>query len=234
VALNLDAGARPEPLQITLRRGTTVKGRAVGPDGEAIREGVVVCRSIVYPIRSVVPRTLPIRDGIFELPGCVSGRTYPVLLLDAAHGLSALADVHVPWAGEPPLTVRLARCSSAEVRLVNAAGQPLAGYRPFVHFWLQHDRPAGEPESTDKRSWPDPVFPSWIDPLHYLPGPITDSQGRIVLPALVPGLQYDVDFLIDGRQYRTKPFLVTLGQALSLPDIVVPHNPEAGPEEGGS
>src|SRR5207249_5714734 len=73
VALDLAHGARPEPVRVTLRRGTAIVGRAVGPDGESIREGVLVCRTVVQPLRSLVPRVLPIRDGSFALPGCVPG-----------------------------------------------------------------------------------------------------------------------------------------------------------------
>jgi hypothetical protein len=231
--LNLEPGARPDPVQVTLRRGTTVTGRAIGPDGEAIREGVVVCRTIVHPLRSPMPRTLPIRDGVFELPGCIPGRTYPVLLLDAARLLAAVTEVHLPPRGEPATTVRLTPCGTAEVRLVDADGQPLAGHRPFIHFWLGHDRPIGDPQPTDDRLRPDPIYPSWIDPLHYLPGPATDAKGLVVLPAVVPGLEYNVEFLIgERRRYRTKLFRVTPGQFVQLPEVVVPRDPEDGAHAG--
>jgi hypothetical protein len=84
------------PVRVTLRRGLTITGRAVGPDGEPIRDGVLVCRNVSQPLRKPAPRTLPIRDGVFELPGCAPGRVYPVLLLDAARGLAAVAEFRVP------------------------------------------------------------------------------------------------------------------------------------------
>ena len=97
-----------------------------------------------------------------------------------------------------------------------------------MRFYLGHDRPAGEPEEADDRRRPLPVLPSWIDGRHYLPGPTTDAQGRVVLPALVPGLEYEVIFTDGGRrEYRSQPFRVEPGQVVALPDIV------ARVEEGG-
>jgi RNA polymerase sigma factor (sigma-70 family) len=221
VNLNLAPGDRPEPVRVTLRRGTTVTGRVVGPDGESIREGVAVCRTVAHPLRSPVPRTLPIRDGVFELPGCVPGRTYPVLFLDAAHRFGALAELHVPGPGESPPTIRLTACGSAQVRLVDAAGRPLAGCRPLVRCWLGHDRPPGEAHATADRTRPDPIYTSWIDALNYLPGPTTDADGLVVLPALVAGPEYGVGFVVDDRrEYRTRLFQVTPGQTVRLPEIV--------------
>jgi hypothetical protein len=219
-ALDLAADARPDLLHFTLRRGTTVAGRVLGPDGEPVRAGVAVCRCVVHPLRRKVPRALPVRDGAFELLGCAPGRTYPVLFLDAASGLAGVAEVRVPAAGEPPPTVRLAPCGTAEVRLLDAAGRPLAGHRPLVRFWLGHDRPAGEPASTDDRLQPQPILPSWTDPLHYLPGPKTDADGRVILPALVPGLEYTVTFEVGGRSYRTPGFRAAAGETVRPPDVV--------------
>jgi RNA polymerase sigma factor (sigma-70 family) len=231
VEVTLDRAAPPEPLRIVLRRGVTITGRAVGPDGEPIREGVAVCRSVIHPLHGQVPRTLPIRDGRFELPGCVPGRTYPVLLFDAAHALAAVAEVHVPAAGEAPPTVRLAPCGTADVRLVDAAGEPLAGHRPRVHFWLAYDRPAGEPD--DGRQRPDSIFQSWIDPSHYLPGPATDAAGTVSLPALIPGLEYKAGFMVGGQERLTEPFRVGPGQTVRLPDVVVPQEPAADGHAAG-
>jgi hypothetical protein len=202
----------------------TIAGRAVGPDGEPIREGVAVCRTIVHPLHGQVPRTLPIRDGRFELPGCVPGRSYPVLLFDATHALAAVAEVQVPTSGAPP-PIRLVPCGTADVRLLDTAGRPLAGQRPRVYFWLAFDRPAGQPADDRQRS--DPIVQSWIDSPHYLPGPLTDAAGTASLPALIPGLEYKVGFLIGGREQLTGPFRVDPGQT-ARPLVV-----EVPPEETG-
>jgi RNA polymerase sigma factor (sigma-70 family) len=214
--LDLAAGGRPDPVQITLHRGTTVAGRVTGPDGGPARDGVAVCRAVVHPLRSPVPRMLPVRDGTFELPGCVPGRIYPVLLLDAARRLAAVADVRVPAPGEPPPVVRMAECGAARVRLVDAAGHPLAGRRPLVRVRLPLDRPAAE-----NWSRPDPIYASWFDPLNLLSGLVTDADGVVTIPTLVPGLEYRISFAVADRwMCGTNEFRVTPGQEVRLPDVV--------------
>jgi hypothetical protein len=226
-ALKLDLGEQPEPLAFGIRHGVSVTARVVCPDGEPVAAGVAVTRCVVHPLRRKVPRTLPIRDGVLTLPGCAPDRTYPVLFLDPARQLAAVAELSVRPADEPPPTVRLAPCGTAVVRLTDAVGRPIAGERPLVRFWIGHDRPADEPEKTDDRLRPLPVYPSWVDPAHYLPGPVTDNDGRVTLPGLVPGLDYEVVFQVGPRAFRTREFRVAAGEAVRTPDVV------AGPEEAG-
>jgi RNA polymerase sigma factor (sigma-70 family) len=217
------------PVNVTLRRGVSVVGRAVGPDGEPIRNGVVVCRTIAQPLRKPAPRLLPIRDGQFELPGCIPGRAYPVLLLDAAAGLAAVHDIRIPGPGDPAPTIMLKKCGSAAVRLLDTSGRPLAGHRPTVWFWLPDDRP-GNLEGIGP--WSTPIEASWVDPLHYLAGPITDADGRIEMPAVIPGLQYHVGFSDVGtREVFSKPFQVIPDQSLWLPALKAPPQVEEGHAE---
>src|SRR5439155_1524804 len=57
-------------VEATLRRGVTLKGRVLGPDGQAVARGQLFCRTYVatgYTLNGV--RSLPLRDGRFELPG---------------------------------------------------------------------------------------------------------------------------------------------------------------------
>jgi protocatechuate 3,4-dioxygenase beta subunit len=227
--LNYARGDRPAPIRLKLQRGTTVSGRVVGPDGEAIRDGVIVCRTVAHPVRSPVPRPLPIRDGVFELPGCVPGRTYPVMLLDAARRLGAVAELHVPDTGEAPPTVRLTACGTAKVRLVDGVGRPLPGQRPLLNVWLGHDRSSVELDVPATRPRPAPIVASWFDTVNYGSGPSTNADGIVVLPALVPGLEYRVDFVPDGRRvYGGDPFRVAPGQEIRLPDVVWPEDDGAG------
>jgi hypothetical protein len=70
---------------------------------------------------------------------------------------------------------------------------------------------------------------AWFDTTNYLSGPTTDADGIVVLPALVPGLEYSVDFITDaGRVYQSRPFRVAPGQAVRLPDVVVGEEDHGG------
>ena len=220
VRIEADAGKTPASVAVTLRRGEAVAGRAVGPDGRPIRDGVLIARAVVQPLRNLVPRPLPVRDGDFALPGCVPGRVYPVLLLDPADRVGALVELRVPAAGEPPPVVKLLPCGSAELRAVDRAGRPRAGWRAGVSVRLGCDHPA--------TLWPrecraaGPVEASWFDPRDYLVGPATDADGRVALPALVPGAEM-VPWAEEpggGRRWYGKGFSVAPGATLRLPDLV--------------
>jgi hypothetical protein len=59
-----------------------------------------------------------------------------------------------------------------------------------------------------------------IDPINYADGPVSDSQGRVVFPALIPGATYQIQDRSDevGRQER-KEFTVKPGETVDLGDI---------------
>jgi RNA polymerase sigma factor (sigma-70 family) len=234
--VHVDASAGPvEPVRAVLHRGLTLTGRAVGPDGEPIRDGLLISRTIVQPLRKPAPRTIPIKDGMFTLPGCVADRSYPILMLDPVQGLAAYAQItpqrataatNGPSAGPKGLaavpTIPLTKCGTATVRLVDADGRPLAGRRPVVWFWLPDDHPAS-PDGRITARYSTPIDASWIDPRNYLPGPVTDADGFVTVRALVPGLQYHVVFTELGkRSANSAPFQVTAGQSAWLPDVVLP------------
>jgi RNA polymerase sigma factor (sigma-70 family) len=225
VRLDLTLPALPtiaNEVKVTLRRGTTVTGRAVGPDGRPIRDGVLICRNISQPLRRPAPQPLPIRNGVFELPGCVPDRVYPALLLDLDHNLAGLAGVQL---NQPMPTVQLAACGSAAVRLTDAAGRPVVGERAVAWFWLEDDRPAIR-RPKDKASWSNPLDASWVDPRHFLPGPVTGVDGVVTVSGMVPGLQYQLKFADrHGQSVVTVPFQVEAGQMTRVPDVVLPAAP---------
>jgi RNA polymerase sigma factor (sigma-70 family) len=230
----------PEPIRVTLRRGLTVTGRAIGPDGEAISEGVLICRTVAQPLRKPAPRPLPIRQGQYELPGCIPGRTYPVVLLDTAKGNAAFAEFRMsdtasrvpPTGGNwraPGPTIRLVQCGTVSVRLVDSAGRPIVGQRPIVTFWLPDDRPA-DLDTKGNGPWSNVIDASWVDPRHFLSGPVTDANGILTVPEIVPGLQYHISFAeLGSKSVYTAPFRLAPGQSLRLPDVVAP--PETNDEE---
>jgi RNA polymerase sigma factor (sigma-70 family) len=214
--------AAGDEVRVVLHRGQTVTGRAVGPDNTPIRDGVLVCRTIAQPLRKPAPRSLPIREGVFELPGCVPDRIYPVLLLAPANDLAAVAEVRL---GQPTPTVQLTKCGTAAVRLTDAAGRPIAGKRSTTLFWLPDDR-AAAPQITAKGPWSNVLDASWIDPQHFLPGPVTGADGIVTVSSVVPGLQYQLKFGDrNGKPVISVPFRVEPGHSGRLPDVVVPDEP---------
>ena len=64
-----------------------------------------------------------------------------------------------------------------------------------------------------------------IDPINYPDGSVSDAQGRVVFPALIPGATYQI---YDGTTSTTKAagqfrkeFTVKPGETLDLGDILI-------------
>jgi RNA polymerase sigma factor (sigma-70 family) len=160
-------------------------------------------------------------DGTFSFPARNPEGTYRLHFLDAAGGQAAAVSLQGKQADGEPLTVKLAPCGSARVRLTDARGKPLAGYRPVA--WLlppgkapavaaHLDRLIGNGLRADNAIWL-----GHLDPLHYGDGPRTDADGRVTLPALIPGMSYRIS-QGDGK---ARDFTVHAGQTLTLPDLAI-------------
>jgi hypothetical protein len=204
------------PLEVRLRlvRGESVVGRVLGPNGELVQSAVLLCGEKVSPLRSGSVLPLPVRGGRYELPGCTAGRTYPVLFLDAVNGWGTAVDLTSGCGAGPE--VRLARCGSARVRIVDGMGRPRAGRH--VGLWLLTERsfPTGPPPREREA---DGHFASWYDPVHYAHTPPSDADGWLTLPALIPGARYHLRDLQTNQHYLA--FTVREGEHKQLPDIVL-------------
>jgi RNA polymerase sigma factor (sigma-70 family) len=96
IAVNPKLADSPRTLDITVRRGVTLRGTVLGPDGKPVRQGVLICPGeLVRPVESQLrfitaagnpPRGLILTDGRFELPGCDPDRVYRVFALDTTGG----------------------------------------------------------------------------------------------------------------------------------------------------
>jgi hypothetical protein len=115
----------------------------------------------------------------------------------------------------------MAECGTAQVRLGDTADRPLADYRPLVSVRLAPDRSDADSPAAEKGSRPDPIFASGFDPLDYLSGLVTDVEGIATIPALVPGLEYRISFVVANRwTCDTSEFRVASRREVRLPDVV--------------
>src|SRR5262249_50850789 len=131
-----EAKAGADALEVTakLRRGVTLRGRVVRPDGAPVEEGVFWCwNQLREEVAMWFGAAAVVRDGRFELRGCDPELTYPVHLLDAKNNLGATARLSVKAAVDKEVTVRLAPCGTAVVRFVDREGKLLTGFRPIFY-----------------------------------------------------------------------------------------------------
>src|SRR5262249_25680158 len=98
--------------------------------------------------------------------------------------------------------------------------RPVAGHQPFLYVMVPPDHASDEGEE-DMEGRPAEMHElDEFDLLHYRDGPRTDADGRVMLPALIPGVRYRMNHYTDAdggwREFET-----TAGQTLSLPDVII-------------
>jgi RNA polymerase sigma factor (sigma-70 family) len=233
VAYEVKAGDRPHEINAVLRPGKAIKGRVAGPQGETIEHAAIITRLHIESYNTFWrgDYQLHARDGSFELHGLDPEQSVPVYFLDADHEWGATFEASGKLAGAE-LTVRLQPCGQAKARFVGPDGEPIAKLVPNLEILATPGRPAF---SRNEKDWTeleaDAAHMPGVDRKHYWgPNrPVTDTDGRITLPTLIPGALYRLRDL-PGARYRVrnfKEFTVKPGETLDLGDIVVEKPPSS-------
>jgi hypothetical protein len=122
--------------------------------------------------------------------------------------------------------VKLSRCGSARLRLVDAKGQPLVGH--WLRLVLLIERSFATSQPPRKREEDGHLSVCYdprnycYDPLHYSMGPVSDGDGWLTLPALIPGARYVLQYAdVKGVLRETPEFRVEPGEKLLLPDLAI-------------
>ena len=79
-------------------------------------------------------------------------------------------------------------------------------------------------EADKSRLWADQDYLSRVDPLHYAEGRVSDAEGCVTLPALIPGATYrffDNSEAESVGHHLRKEFVVGPGETIDLGDIVI-------------
>jgi RNA polymerase sigma factor (sigma-70 family) len=211
VPVKLKRDAEPEPLTVTLRRGVTVRGRLLGADGKPVTRARMLSRLNVSTWEHMMQSTpVEVYGGRFELRGCDPKASYRVIFYDAAGEQGAVAEIAGKAADGEPVTVRLAPCGTAKARLLSG-GRPLKNKRVKIDLIVT---PGGA--GFDGKAGPlaDAAWVSNFDWAHYGRGPQTDDEGRLALPALIPGATYRVSV---GSGF--KDYVAEAGKTVDWGDI---------------
>jgi RNA polymerase sigma factor (sigma-70 family) len=214
--LDLEADRTTVELNVPLRKGVSITGKVVGPDGRPVNTAIMVTAQHVHPLNPATARPMPVTGGEFVLPGCEAGRTYQVLFLDADRRLGAAVDL---TAGQPAPVVQLQSCGQATARFVDNYGRPMRNQILTPFALLEPDVAAGDEAARAAKAVPHEI--AWADPMvyHHCLGPHTEADGCITLTGLIPGVRYGMTQW-DGVYHRvTDLFTVRPGEALRLPDV---------------
>jgi len=232
IPCELKPGADSREINVVLRRGTTITAHVTGPDGDPVRQAKVLSRLLLLP-QPVPWRHFwgeyqgDVRDGRCELHGLAPDVEIPVFFFEPKSKLGATARFSVKAAAGSPIAVRLEPCGKAMARLVDPTGKPLVGYRdPYLISMVVTpgpDRFSRAPAERDELS-ADADYLSRIDPVDYA-DLVTNGQGRITFPALIPGATYRVfDHTpqnLGGDPKIRKEFNARSGEPIELGDIVI-------------
>jgi RNA polymerase sigma factor (sigma-70 family) len=213
---DLSPQARPVERNVVLRRGVTVRGRLVGPEGQPVGAAQMLFRPH-FDLSGAMPSHLPVplRDGRFELRGCDPEKTYTVYFLDVKNQWGAKVEVAGKQADGEPLTVRLAPCGSARVRFLNGTGRPVPDRGGTAQLILRSGCGPYDYASFEKGQLAEQsVYLGFLDPKNYVGGPRSDAEGRLVYPSLIPGATYR----LDGAP---KDVEAKAGKTLDLGDVVI-------------
>jgi hypothetical protein len=229
VRLDFEPGTTKYPLDIKLRRGVRLKGEVLYPDDKPVSDFVLFSRSYLaegYQFSYSGPgAVLECHDGKFELPGCDPNQTHVVHFFDRKNGWGATAELSRKHESVPAI-VHLQQCGSAEARFVDSKGKPLANFRPQYGLRLTDGPPRPLFGSVrDDFDLDAILFTKYvIDRKRDVPQPVTNDDGRIVFPNLIPGARHTIFWpppdVRDPAPWPHVVFTVRAGDKADLGEIV--------------
>ncbi len=233
VAYEAQAGEKTQTIDAALRKGSSVRGRVVGPQGQTVKEARILSRLHIEHYspqwRGDFVKCQAI-DGVFELNGLDPEKAVPVYFLDAVNQWGAAVELSGKQSGEET-TIHLQPCGTAMARFVGPDGKPLASVdlRQLSIFEIlvtpgPHAMTFDKIEQSQLAADADSV--AAIDRDHYADRHRTDATGRITFPVLIPGALYRIsDYStanVDARGIQVrKDFTVKPGEKLDLGDILI-------------
>jgi len=219
-------------VNVVLRRGVTVHGQVIGPDGQLVQDTWMISRVMLGPLG----RTRQFwrgsehgntRNGRFEIHGLDPDAEVPIHFLEPKRKLGATAYFSGTSASGGPVTVRLEPCVTARARLIDPDGKPIGGFsKPWLISMVVTPGPFNSIKARKEGLLlADEARLPAVDPINYEHDPVSDVQGRITFAALIPGATYRIIDRTpfrgpDGPQHR-KDFTVKPGETLDLGDIVI-------------
>jgi RNA polymerase sigma factor (sigma-70 family) len=222
VPLELAPGSGPKEVAVTLRRGVTVRGRLLDPEGKPVAHAVMVCRLLHTAVPSLFH--VEVQGGAFALHGCDPARDYPVSFLDAENDWGASVTLSGKGAGTP-VTVRLAPCGRATFRLVDPEGKPRKNHPlrslilkvvvtpgPDLEEAYRKGLLAGDEEFADNLlSRKERVARKGLR---------SDGEGRVTFSGLIPGATYRLSALEPEKgDVLKKEFRAPSGKTLDLGEV---------------
>jgi len=218
--VNPEANGESLDVTIELKRGTSVSGRITTAAGNPVEHALLITRLNMHPM-SLTWRGFPLDalGGRFELSGLADGAEYPIHFLDAKNRLGATL---MASSAEPAPIVVLVPCGDAAATFIDNEGKPVADHQPQLEIVLTPGAARFDLEAM-RRNAPtaDAAFIVNVDRTNYRSFPKTDGNGRVIMPALIPGARYRINTFLKGRPVVSKEFVAESGKTLDLGKITI-------------
>jgi RNA polymerase sigma factor (sigma-70 family) len=226
VPVQLKPQASAHETSVKLRRGVTLTGSLIGPEGQPVPEAIMLCRSYLGDYQDWnATHTKRVPGGRFALPGCDPERSAEVFFVDEKNRWAGIAKLSGKDSGKP-MPVRLERSGSVSVRLIDEKGNPIPKFDTWVYFVIT----PGADIRLEDRELIDPATGQMLVPAEMACAPYstcrgsTDSEGRITFHCLIPGATYQLggqSSITGGSRSLRDGIRVVPGQLLDLGDIQV-------------
>jgi RNA polymerase sigma factor (sigma-70 family) len=221
VQLDPPKDERVKDVAVTLRRGVSVKGCLVGPNGEPVGKALLICRLHVDALSPFWRFAVEVRGGKFELHGLDPEKSCPVAFLEPEKRWGTTVQLSGKQAGKE-VTVKLQPCGQAVARFLDAQGKPVADHRPILDIVVTPGPHRYDFEASQKGQLAaDQDFLVNIDRHNYLKGPVTNAEGRCTFPALIPGVTYRFSAFYKGMFSVARDFTVEAGKTFDAGDITI-------------
>jgi RNA polymerase sigma factor (sigma-70 family) len=229
-ALDIKDGEATLPVEFRLRRGVTVSGRVVTPDGKPVAKAFAVGRSYapyqenafpLVPFNGIAPR-IEVNDGRFEIPGCDPEKPSTFYFLDLDDRLGATVELSGRSMADGPVTVRLQPAASARVLEKDADGRPIANCEASeelldLKLVITPGPDFHELNNNEDLTPSDVVYYSnliWRPEGRRVPR--SGPDGRVTIDNLIPGAPY---------RFRNRDFRPGPGQTVDLGEVVIKNPP---------
>jgi hypothetical protein len=215
--LDLKAGDSPKDVTVTLRRGVTLRGRVVGPDGNPVRgAAMIVPDEFLWP-RGNNPQVYFYRPDVitsiavglpsgceFELRGCDPEKTYPIYFADAlrAHSqIPSLSDrgmsMQNALLGDGPGKDAKSRLGAVvELSAKKADGKPtIVQLMPCSSAEVRLVDGGGKPvrKKVFVKMVVAPKEKTLAEETYFVRTLTSDTEGQLTIPGLIPGAAYRIE-----------------------------------------
>jgi beta-lactamase regulating signal transducer with metallopeptidase domain len=221
--IDAQEGSPPIALDVQLKPAGHVAGQLVDREGARIDQALLFS-SLLFDRHGGNWRGFPqeLVGGHFQLGGVPTDGKATVYFLEPKRKLGTTVSL-APGDNRP---VALEPCGEVTMRFVDAAGQPIPKHFALVEFVVtpgasRFDQAAAKAGqlSADAMIIDNMDLPTFRDLA-------TDEDGRLTLPALIPGANYRVSTFHDGTYHIVKDFTARSGEKLDLGDLTVERNKE--------